>query len=53
VGLKDYCLNISEFEERSMICESGAESNGIYDRVEGEFLVVVKPILADVSEKIE
>jgi serine/threonine protein kinase len=42
--LKDYDLNISEFEERSMICESGAESNGIYDRVEDGFLVVVKSI---------
>jgi hypothetical protein len=42
--LKDYHLNISEFKERSMICESGAESNGIYDRVEDEFLVVVKSI---------
>jgi serine/threonine protein kinase len=42
--LKDYHLNISEFEERSMIYESGAESNGIYDRVEDEFLVVVKSI---------
>jgi hypothetical protein len=39
-----YHLNISEFEERSMFCESGAESNGIYDRVEDEFLVVVKSI---------
>jgi hypothetical protein len=44
VGLKDYQLNISEFEERSMICETGAESNRIYDRVEDEFLVVVKSI---------
>jgi hypothetical protein len=43
-SLKDYHLNISEFEERSMICESGAESNRIYDRVEDEFLVVVKSI---------
>jgi hypothetical protein len=43
-SLKDYHLNISEFEERSMICESGAESNEIYDWVEDEFLVVVKSI---------
>jgi hypothetical protein len=42
--LKDYHLNISEFEERSMICESGADSNVIYDRVEDAFLVVVKSI---------
>jgi hypothetical protein len=41
---KDYHLNISEFEERSMICESGAESNRIYDRLEDEFSVVVKSI---------
>jgi serine/threonine protein kinase len=42
--LKDYHLNISEFEERSRICKSDAESNGIYDRVEDEFSVVVKSI---------
>jgi hypothetical protein len=40
--LRDYHLHISEFEERSMICELGAESNGIYDRVEDDFLVFVK-----------
>jgi hypothetical protein len=52
--LKDYHLNVSEFEERSMICESGTESNGIYDRVEDEFLVVVKSIsLRDGLEEIE
>jgi hypothetical protein len=43
-SLKDYYLNISEFEERSMICKSGSESNGIYDRVEDELLVFVKSI---------
>jgi serine/threonine protein kinase len=42
--LKDYHLNISEFKERSIICELGAESNGIYDRVEDEFSVFVKSI---------
>jgi hypothetical protein len=52
--LKDYHLNISEFEERSMICESGAESNGIYDRVEDELLVVVKSLsLRDGLEETE
>jgi serine/threonine protein kinase len=37
-------VNRSEFEERSMICESNQVSTTIYDRFEDEFLVVVKSI---------
>jgi serine/threonine protein kinase len=40
--LINYLVNLSTFEERSIICESNEVSNQIYHRVEDEFLVVVK-----------
>jgi hypothetical protein len=42
--LRDYNVNLSIFEERSMIVESDSVPNQIYDRLEDEFLVVVKSI---------
>jgi tRNA A-37 threonylcarbamoyl transferase component Bud32 len=42
--LRDYVVNLSEFEERSMIGESNQVSAEIYNRFEDEFLVVVKSI---------
>jgi serine/threonine protein kinase len=54
--LEDYIVNLSIFEERSIICESDEIRNEIYDRIEDEFLVIMKskPLSENVSEsKIE
>jgi predicted metal-binding protein len=40
--LADYLVNLSIFEERSIICESTEISKEIYDRFEDELLVVMK-----------
>jgi hypothetical protein len=50
--LEDYIVNLSVFEERSMICNSNEVPNEIYHRTEDEFLVFVKskPLLENVSE---
>jgi hypothetical protein len=50
--LEDYIVNLSVFEERSLICESNEVSNNIYHRIEDEFLVFMKskPHLENVSE---
>jgi hypothetical protein len=40
--LGDYIVNLSAFEERSMICESDEVANEIYHRIEDEFLVFMK-----------
>jgi hypothetical protein len=40
--LEDYIVNLSVFEERSIICDSGEVRNQIYHRIEDEFLVIVK-----------
>jgi serine/threonine protein kinase len=40
--LGDYIVNLSIFEERSIICESDEVPNEIYHRIEDEFLVVLK-----------
>jgi hypothetical protein len=52
--LRDYGVNLSEFEERSMIGESNEISKEIYHRVEDELIVVVKSIaLSEFAEKSE
>jgi hypothetical protein len=45
-------VNLSIFEERSVICDSDEVRNEIYDRIEDEFFVVMKskPHLENVSE---
>jgi hypothetical protein len=50
--LGDYIVNLSAFEERSMICESDEVANEIYHRIEDEFLVFMKssPHSGNVSE---
>jgi serine/threonine protein kinase len=50
--LGDYFVNLSVFEERSMICESDEVANQIYHRIEDEFLVLVKskPLSENVSK---
>jgi uncharacterized protein YuzB (UPF0349 family) len=50
--LRDYIVNLSGFEERSMICESNEISSQIYHRIEDELLVslISKPLSADISE---
>jgi serine/threonine protein kinase len=40
--LGDYIVNLSRFEERSIICNSDEVPNEIYHRIEDEFLVVMK-----------
>jgi serine/threonine protein kinase len=40
--LRDYVVNLSIFEEKSMICESNEVPNEIYHRTEDEFSIVVK-----------
>jgi hypothetical protein len=40
--LGDYIVNLSSFEERSIICDSDEVRNQIYHRIEDEFLVVLK-----------
>jgi serine/threonine protein kinase len=40
----DYIVNLSVFEERSIICDSGEVPNEIYDRIEDEFLVCMKSV---------
>jgi serine/threonine protein kinase len=42
--LKDYIVNLSTFAERSRICESDEVSKELYDRIEDQLLVIVKPI---------
>jgi hypothetical protein len=42
--LRDYDINLSMFEERSMIVKSDEFPNEIYDRFEDELLIVVKSI---------
>jgi serine/threonine protein kinase len=42
--LRDFVVNLSEFEERSMINECDGIQNEIYHRVEDEFIVFVKSI---------
>jgi hypothetical protein len=42
--LRDYDVNLSEFEERSIIIESSSIRNEIYVRTEDELLIVVKSI---------
>jgi serine/threonine protein kinase len=49
--LKDYIVNLSVFEERSIICESDEVPNRIYHRIEYEFLVFVKS--KPLSEKVK
>jgi serine/threonine protein kinase len=49
--LRDYVINLSAFEQQSMIGESDAISKEIYDRVEDQFLIFVKSIA--LSEHIE
>jgi serine/threonine protein kinase len=49
--LGDYIVNLSTFEERSMICESDEVSKDIYHRIEDTFLVFVKS--KPHSEKVE
>jgi serine/threonine protein kinase len=48
----DYIVNVSIFEERSIICDSDEVRNEIYHRTEDEFLVFMKskPLLGNVSE---
>jgi hypothetical protein len=50
--LRDYAVNLSGFEERSIIGESGEVPNSIYHRVEDQFLVFVKsiPLLKSVDK---
>jgi serine/threonine protein kinase len=50
--LGDYFINLSGFEERSIICDSDEVGNQICHRIEDELLVVVKskPLLENVSE---
>jgi hypothetical protein len=40
--LEDYIVNLSVFEERSIICESDEVPNEIYHRIEDEFLVFTR-----------
>jgi hypothetical protein len=42
--LRDYLVNLSGFEERSILDRSDEVTNQISDRIEDEFLVVVKSI---------
>jgi hypothetical protein len=50
--LGDYIVNLSAFEERSILCESDDVPNEIYHRIEDEFLVVMKskPLSENVEE---
>jgi tRNA A-37 threonylcarbamoyl transferase component Bud32 len=47
----DYIINLSEFGERSLICNSDEVRNEIYHRTEDEFLVYLKP--KPLSEDVE
>jgi hypothetical protein len=51
-SLGDYIVNLSVFEERSIIWESAQLPNEIYYRIEDEFLVLMtsKPLSENVSE---
>jgi serine/threonine protein kinase len=40
--LVDYIVNLSKFEEKSMICDSDEVRNDLYYRIEDEFLVFMK-----------
>jgi serine/threonine protein kinase len=50
--LGDYIVNLSIFEERSIICDSDEGSNQIYHRIEDEFVIVMKskPLSENVEE---
>jgi predicted metal-binding protein len=50
--LRDYTVNLSEFDERSVICDSNVSPHQIYHRIEDEFLVCMKskPLSENVSE---
>jgi hypothetical protein len=50
--LGDYVVNLSVFEERSIICNSDEVPHEIYHRIEDELVVVMKsrPHLENVSE---
>jgi serine/threonine protein kinase len=50
LALRDYVVNLSAFEERSIIDESDGVRNEIYHRIEDQFLVVIKSI--QLSERI-
>jgi serine/threonine protein kinase len=49
--LRDYGVNLSEFEERSMIAQSDGVLNSVYRRSEDDFVIVVNPI--SLSEWVE
>jgi hypothetical protein len=49
--LRDYEVNVSGFEERSLIGESDEVVNEISDRVEGQLLIFVKSI--ELSENVQ
>jgi hypothetical protein len=51
-SLEGYIVNLSEFEERSIICNSNELPNEIYDRIEDQFLVCMKskPLSENVEE---
>jgi serine/threonine protein kinase len=50
--LRDYIVNLSVFEERSLICDSAEVPNEIYHRIEDELLIIMKskPLSENVSE---
>jgi hypothetical protein len=50
--LGDYIVNLSVFEERSIIWDSDEVRNEIYDRIEDGVLVYVKskPLSANISQ---
>jgi serine/threonine protein kinase len=50
--LGDYIVNLSVFEERSIICESDEFRNEIYNRLEDDFFIFVKskPLSENVEE---
>jgi serine/threonine protein kinase len=49
--LEEYVLNLSGFEERSIICNSDKVPNQIYHRTEDQFLILMKSI--PLSENIQ
>jgi serine/threonine protein kinase len=50
--LRDYIVNLSAFEEKSMICGSDEVPNKIYHRIKDEFIVFMKskPLSGNVQE---
>jgi hypothetical protein len=42
--LGDYTVNLSAFEEKSIICDSDEVPNQIYHRIEDEFLVCIRSV---------